>query len=161
MILHYFKKKENIEKKIADDTYKKILLESNFILKENNCFSEKNYKSSFEVVSILLIIYINLNIKNKIVNYKDINENLIMLFISDLDESLRTKGIGDMSIGKYVKSYVKKFYFRLSKFPENINNDNYNDFELYFSNFDFIKDEEISNASRIFWNIYKKIHNSY
>ena len=47
--------------------------------------------------------------------YQVVNEELVSLFIADLDESLREKGIGDMSIGKYVKSYVKKFYFRISK----------------------------------------------
>ena len=30
-------------------------------------------------------------------------------FINDLDKSFREVGIGDMSIGKYVKKYVKKF----------------------------------------------------
>ena len=45
-------------------------------------------------------------------------KSLLILFIKDLDESLSLRGIGDMSIGKYVKSYVKKFYFRLSKFPK-------------------------------------------
>ena len=32
--------------------------------------------------------------------------------IEDLDKALREIGIGDMSIGKYVKKYVKKFYYR-------------------------------------------------
>ena len=53
--------------------------------------------------------------------YSKVNDELVSLFISDLDESLREKGIGDMSIGKYVKSYVKKFYFRISKFPNDNN----------------------------------------
>ena len=63
-----------------------------------------------------MFIRINLlqNNRNK---YLVINDKLVSLFIEDLDESLREKGIGDMSIGKYVKSYVKKFYFRLGKFP--------------------------------------------
>ena len=36
------------------------------------------------------------------------------IFIKDLDISLREIGIGDMSIGKYVKHYTKKFYYRIS-----------------------------------------------
>ena len=32
-------------------------------------------------------------------------------FIRDIDHSLRLSGIGDMSIGKYVKTYVKEILF--------------------------------------------------
>ena len=50
-------------------------------------------------------------------NKNDINNNQILMdyFIRDIDHSLRLSGIGDMSIGKYVKTYVKKFYFRVSE----------------------------------------------
>mgnify|MGYP000960634471 FL=1 len=37
------------------------------------------------------------------------------LFIKDLDHSFRISGVSDMKIGKTVKLYVKKFYFRLNK----------------------------------------------
>ena len=122
MILQYFKKKENKEQIIAIEQYKKILAESNFFLNENNFFKVKNYKISFEIVSIFLIMFIRINLlKDDRKLYLKVNDELISLFISDLDESLREKGIGDMSIGKYVKSYVKKFYFRISKFPEDNN----------------------------------------
>ena len=63
-----------------------------------------------------MFIRINLLNPNK-KKYMKVNDQLVSLFIADLDESLREKGIGDMSIGKYVKSYVKKFYFRINKFP--------------------------------------------
>ncbi len=160
MILHYFNKKENIEKKISEEIYKGILRESNLILINNNFFKEKNYNSSFEIVSILIIFYIKNNIKNNIKNYNKINEYLISIFIDDLDESLRKKGIGDMSIGKYVKSYVKKFYYRLSQFP-NISEINSSNFlENYLQLFDFIKDNKISLASNKFKKIYTDIENS-
>ena len=122
MILQYFKKKENKEQIIAIDQYKKILAESNLFLNENSFFKLKNYKVSFEIVSIFLIMFIRINLleyNRKL--YLKVNDELLSLFISDLDESLREKGIGDMSIGKYVKSYVKKFYFRISKFPDDNN----------------------------------------
>ena len=122
MILQYFKKKENKEQIIATKQYKKILYESNIFLNDNNFFIVRDYRTSFEIVSIFLIMFIRLNLleENK-KKYKIINDKLVSLFISDLDESLREKGIGDMSIGKYVKSYVKKFYFRISKFPDDNN----------------------------------------
>ena len=122
MILQYFKKKENKDQKIAIDQYKRILQESRIFLKDNNFFKSKNYNTSFEIVSIFLIMHINKNLgEEDREKYLKINEKLIALFISDLDETLREKGIGDMSIGKYVKSYVKKFYFRISKFPKDNN----------------------------------------
>ena len=122
MILQYFKKKENKDQNIAIEQYKRILQESRIFLNDNNFFKSKNYNTSFEIVSIFLIMHINKNLgEEDREKYLKINEKLIALFISDLDESLREKGIGDMSIGKYVKSYVKKFYFRISKFPKNNN----------------------------------------
>ena len=122
MILQYFKKKENKEQIIAIEQYKKILAESNLFLNENNFFKIKNYKISFEIVSIFLIMFIRINLlENNRKLYLKVNDELLALFVTDLDESLREKGIGDMSIGKYVKSYVKKFYFRISKFPNDNN----------------------------------------
>ena len=118
MILHYFKKKENNLEKISQNTYNSILLKSKSVINNQKLSINKNYNSSFEIVSIFLIMYIKLNIEYKIKDYKIINEYLVSILISDLDESLRTKGIGDMSIGKYVKKYVKKFYFRLKIFDE-------------------------------------------
>ena len=151
MILQYFIKKENIEKKIAKNLYKTILLKSRALLNENNFFINKNYNTGFEVISILLILYIKINILSKAKNYKIINEELISFFISDLDESLRIKGIGDMSIGKYVKKYVKKFYYRLSKFPNLEEIEDFKSFEEYLKLFDLIKSKEIVAASKIFY----------
>ena len=82
--------------------------------------------------------------------YLKINDELISLFISDLDESLREKGIGDMSIGKYVKSYVKKFYFRVSKFPDNNNLYKNKSFLEYLKVTDLIKNDDYINVSRKF-----------
>ena len=124
------------------------------LLNQNNFFKEKNYKTSFEIVSIFIIVNIKRNIQSKKYNYKLINEELINIFTLDLDESLRIKGIGDMSIGKYVKSYIKKFYFRLSHFPNKIDKISKDDFCQYLNYFDFIKDNEEIEASEKFLNIF-------
>ena len=151
MILHYFKKKENKEQIIANEQYKRILSESNIFLNSNNFFKVKDFKTSFEIVSIFLIMFIRKNLLEENRSYYlKINDELISLFISDLDESLREKGIGDMSIGKYVKSYVKKFYFRVSKFPDNNNLYKNKSFLEYLKVTDLIKNDDYINVSRKF-----------
>ena len=127
--------------------YKIILNKSKSLLQNNNFFKNKDYNTSFELVSLFLILYIKNNINKKNKNFHKINESLISIFISDLDESLRTKGIGDMSIGKYVKKYVKKFYFRLSKFPEIKTKDDNSLIIKYLHTFDIIKENQYSIAA--------------
>ena len=151
MILQYFKNKENKELIIASNQYKRILFDSKIFLNKNNFFKSKNYKKSFELVSIFLIMFIHINLleHDKKV-YLKVNDELISIFISDLDESLREKGIGDMSIGKYVKSYVKKFYFRISKFPKDNNLYKNKYFIEYLKITDLIKIEDYDYVSRKF-----------
>ena len=151
MMLQYFKKKENKEQIIATEQYKQIIYESNNFLKDNNFFIKKDYKTSFEIVSIFLIMFFRINLlQNNRKKYLVINDELVSLFIADLDESLREKGIGDMSIGKYVKSYVKKFYFRVSKFPDDNNLYNNETFIDYLKITNLIKNEDYINVSRKF-----------
>ena len=151
MILQYFKKKENKEQIIATKQYKQIIFESNIFLNDNNFFITKDYKTSFEIVSIFLIMFIRVNLlKNNRKKYLIVNDELISLFIADLDESLRESGIGDMSIGKYVKSYIKKFYFRISKFPDDNNLYNNEAFINYLKITNLIKNEDYINVSRKF-----------
>ena len=161
MILQYFKKKENKEQIIATEQYKKILAESSIFLDENNFFRIKDYNISFEIVSIFLIMFIRKNLLDaNRSKYLKVNEELISIFISDLDESLRVKGIGDMSIGKYVKSYVKKFYFRISKFPDNNNLYNNENFIEYLKLTDLIEGEDYTNVSRKFNDKFNDFINS-
>ena len=161
MILQYFKKKENKEQIIATKQYRQIIYESNIFLNKNNFFISKDYKTSFEIVSIFLIMFIRINLlKNNRNKYLIVNDKLVSLFIADLDESLREKGIGDMSIGKYVKSYVKKFYFRISKFPDDNNLYNNEAFIEYLKVTNLIKNEDYMNVSRKFNNKFVDFINS-
>ena len=161
MILQYLKKKENKEQIIAKEQYKKILFESKIFLHENNFFKSKDYNTSFEIVCIFLIMFIRKNLsEDNRKKYLKVNDELISLFISDLDESLREKGIGDMSIGKFVKSYVKKFYFRISKFPEGVNLYKNKSFIDYLMIIDFIKNDDYVNVSRKFSDKFEYFINS-
>ena len=161
MILQYFKKKENKEQIIATEQYKKIFFESKIFLNENDFFKIKNYNTSFEIICIFLIMFIRKNLlEENRKKYLKVNDKLVSIFISDLDESLREKGIGDMSIGKYVKSYVKKFYFRISKFPEVVNLYKNKSFIEYLMIIDLIKNDDYVNVSRKFSDKFEHFINS-
>lgn len=161
MILHYFNKKENKAKIFADNLYNQILIKSNIILKNNNFFKNKNYNTSFEIVTLFLIIFIKYNISTKVINAKKINEELIAVFISDLDESFRSKGIGDMSIGKYVKKHVKKFYFRVANFPEKLNFEDPFILDEYFTVTKFIFTKDHLEATKAFVKHFRQIKDVY
>ena len=53
------------------------------------------------------------------------------MFIDDLDFSFREMGVGDMQIGKYVKKYIKKFYYRLSKLENIYHNQDLEEFHKF------------------------------
>ena len=124
MILQYFKKKENEYKIKSDKIYFNILKKSKSLVNKKY-FNKIDFNISFELISILLIYHLYL-FKNKDESSKKIlNEELIKNLVNDLDKSLRDIGISDMSIGKYVKKYVKKFYYRLKILDPIFENDNY------------------------------------
>ena len=129
MVLHYFNKKENKDKIIARRIYKDIIANVKFILNKKNLLIKKNFNSSFELIVIFLFI-VFISYKTKKENLQ-INQILFEIFINDLDKSLREEGIGDMSIGKYVKSYVKKAYFRFKKLEIIIKDNNFNEFNKF------------------------------
>ena len=134
MILHYFNKKENKDKKIANKIYLSIINFIQLILNKNDLKIKKDFNTSFELITILLFtVFFSYQNKQK---YKDINQYIMDLYIIDLDKSLRELGIGDMSIGKYVKSYVKKFYYRISKLENIFKINNFQEFNRYINKID-------------------------
>jgi len=113
MFLQYFKIKRNNYKKQTLSIYQEIVNHSNHFIK--NSLNDKNYNFDevFEIFSIVTFFYLK-KLKNKNTQTNnEISQRIIDNFIKDLDQNFREKGIGDMSIGKYVKKYVKKFYYRL------------------------------------------------
>ncbi len=136
MILQYFKKKENEYKNKADKIYLNILNKSKLLLNKKY-FNETNFSISFELISVLLIFYLHFLKDQKSIS-KKINEELVKNLVNDLDKSLRDIGISDISIGKYVKKYVKKFYYRLKILDPIFENYNNKEFLNYLNTLEFI-----------------------
>ncbi len=158
MILQYFKKKENRYKKSADNIYLNILDKAKKMT-ESKYFKFNNFNSSFELISILLILYFKNNKLKDNINHDKINQKLVENFINDLDKSMRELGVGDMSIGKYVKKYVKKFYYRLKIIDPIF--ENYNE-EIFIKYLNSLKDIDVKRSSNlakellIFYNLINK-----
>ena len=157
MILQYFKKKENEYKKVADKIYLSIISKSKVLIKKKY-FKEVNFNSSFELILIFIIFYLN-KIKNKNdLKNKKINIEIVNNFVNDLDKTFREIGIGDISIGKHVKKYVKKFYYRVKKLDlvlRNFNNDNLIE---YLNSIKNIDNKYSSELAKDLNNIYQKLN---
>jgi len=138
MILQYLKKKENDQKKKAQNIYLKIIKEVNNF-SQKSIFPLKNeFNTSFELTVILFFIIFSINKKYK----KNINQFLMDIFIDDLDFSFRNMGIGDMSIAKYVKKHVKKIYFRFNKLEKIFKKNNFVDFKMFISKISILESKE-------------------
>ena len=137
MILQYFKKKENEYKIKSDKIYLNILYQSKSLL-NNKFFNEISFSTSFEIISILIIYNLKFFKNKNIASKKRVNEELMKNLVNDLDNSLRDVGISDMSIGKYVKKYVKKFYYRLKILDPIFENDNNEEFNNYLNSLEIV-----------------------
>ena len=86
---------------------------------------------------------------------------MVKNFVNDLDTSLRDIGISDMSIGKYVKKYVKKFYYRLKILDPIFENDDNEEFYNYLNSLEFVNKnnlKELVNQLSMFFLQIKKIN---
>jgi len=158
MILQYFNKKENAYKKQADKIYLNILDKSKSLI-NNKYFNKIDFSISFELISILLIYHLKFLEPQDMQSKKRINEELMKNLVNDLDKSLRDIGISDMSIGKYVKKYVKKFYYRLKILDLIFENDSYEELLNYLNSLEFVNknnsNELIDQLSKFFLQLKK------
>ena len=156
MILQYFKKKENKYKIKSDKIYLNILKKSKSLLNKR-FFNEIDFSTSFELICILLIYHLKFFKNKDMTSNKRINEELMKNLVNDLDKSLRDAGISDMSIGKYVKKYVKKFYYRLKTLDPIFDNDNNEELLCYLNSIEFVNKnnskELINQLSKFFLQI--------
>ena len=160
MILQYFKKKENKYKIKSDEIYLNILNKSKSLL-NNKFFNEIDFITSFELISILLIYHLNFFKNKDIASKTKINEELIKNLVNDLDKSLRDVGISDMSIGKYVKKYVKKFYYRLKILDPIFENDNNDELLNYLNTLKFVNKNNSNELVNQLFEFFQQIKNKY
>ena len=159
MFVQYFKKKENKYKINSDKLYLNILKMSKSLLNKKY-FNEIDFGTSFELISILLIYQLKF-FKNKDTHSKKkVNEELMKNLVNDLDKSLRDVGISDMSIGKYVKKYVKKFYYRLKILDLIFENENNEELRSYLNSLEFVNKNNLNELVNELSGFFMQIKNN-
>ena len=157
MFLQYFKIKRNNYKKQTFSIYQEIVNHSNHFIKNSLNDKDFNFDEVFEIFSIITVFYLKkLKDKNTQIN-KAISQSIIDIFIKDLDQNFREKGIGDMSIGKYVKKYVKKFYYRLKTLDEILKDNIDINFDNYIRKFGISNHGNIKKINEDLKNLYSEI----
>jgi len=159
MILQYFKIKENKYKIKSDKIYLNILNNSKLLLNKKY-FNKIDFSISFELICILLIFCLKFLKHEDIESKKRVNEELIKNLVNDLDKSLRDVGISDMSIGKYVKKYVKKFYYRLKIFDLIFDKDNNKELFNYLNSLELVNKNNVNELVNELSDFFIKIKNN-
>ena len=164
MILKYFKKKQNKSFDLYKHLYADIIDSTKFITFKILKIKNVDFVITFEVITILLFCVFFGNKNNTNSNYNFEKQKLMNLFISDIDHSLRLQGL-DMTLGKYVKIYLKKFYFRLKELEKIFLTKNKLDFEEYIKNYNlhinFIDHSDIIYLFEILIILIKRCENQH
>ena len=134
MILHYLNKKDNQDTELYKNLYIDIINSTKFIAKNKLKIINIDFNITFEIVTILLFCIFFGQKYKKNIDLKNKNQILMNIFTEDIDHSLRLSGL-DMTLGKYVKFYLKKFYFRISELDVIFNSKKYSKFLQYLNNY--------------------------
>ena len=144
MYLHYLKKNNDKEVNTANLIYKEIIKVIKCLNSNNNFKIINNFNSCFEITSILLFCIFFASKNKKPNDNLVINQELTNLFIQDIDHNMNLNGIGDMKVGKYVKSYVKKFYYRISLYEDIFNEQSIDNFTKIIHKFAILDKPNLS-----------------
>jgi len=157
MFFKYFNLKKNNLNDQSLTFYKEIVNHSNIFIKNQISDENLNFNDVFEIFTIVTIFYLKKLKDKNTSDSKIISQEIIDSFVRDLDQHFREQGIGDMSIGKYVKKYVKKFYYRLKILDAVFENDKELDINEYLYKIDTLPKENIDQISSNLKELYNRI----
>ena len=157
MLFKYFNLKKNNLNNQSLTFYKEIVNHSNNLIKNNNSDENVDFNDVFEIFSIVTIFYLKKLKDKNTPESKIISQEIIDSFVTDLDQHFREQGIGDMSIGKYVKKYVKKFYYRLKMLDAVFEKNKELDINEYLYKIDTLPKENIDQISINLKELYNRI----
>ena len=157
MFFDYFNLKKNNLNNQSLSLYKEIVNHSNNFIKNNISDENLDFNDVFEIFSIVAIFYLKKLKDKNTTDSKVISQEIIDSFVRDLDQHFRKQGIGDMSIGKYVKKYIKKFYYRLKILDEIFEKNKELHINEYFNKIDIFPKENIDQISSNLIKLYNNI----
>ena len=157
MFFKYFNLKKNNLNDQSLSLYQEIVNHSNNFIKNNNSDQNLNFNDVFEIFSIVAIFYLKKLKDNNTPDSKVISQEIIDSFVKDLDQHFREQGIGDMSIGKYVKKYVKKFYYRLKILDAIFEKNKELEISEYLNKVDILPKQNIDQISSNLKELYNRI----
>ena len=157
MFFDYFNLKKNNLNNQSLSLYKEIVNHSNNFIKNNISDENLDFNDVFEIFSIVAIFYLKKLKDKNTTDSKVISQEIIDSFVRDLDQHFREQGIGDMSIGKYVKKYVKKFYYRLKILDAIFEKNNELNINEYLNKIDILPKENIDQISSNLTELYNLI----
>jgi len=157
MFFKYFNLKKNNLNDQSLTFYKEIVNHSNIFIKNQISDENLNFNDVFEIFTIVTIFYLKKLKDKNTPDSKIISQEIIDSFVRDLDQHFREQGIGDMSIGKYVKKYVKKFYYRLKILDAVFENNKELDINEYLYKIDTLPKENIDQISSNLKELYNRI----
>ena len=157
MFFKYFNLKKNNLNDQSLTFYKEIVNHSNIFIKNQISDENLNFNDVFEIFTIVTIFYLKKLKDKNTSDSKIISQEIIDSFVRDLDQHFREQGIGDMSIGKYVKKYVKKFYYRLKILDAVFEKNKELDINEYLYKIDTLPKENIDQISSNLKELYNRI----
>jgi len=155
----FFKKKKYNAKKLKD-VLNKIIKISNSISFNKKFKIPESFYARYEII-LILIFLLYLRLKNEKVN--KIKIQIICNYLFEyLDYSLREIGIGDLSVGKKVKTLARIFSFRMKSYEESVKID-FKNIKKLIKKFIYknkVKKGNLDNFYNYINSQYKKLENS-
>ena len=155
----FFKKKKYNTKKIKD-VLNNIIKISNSVSFNKKFKIPTSFNARYEII-LILIFLLYLRQKNEKVNKIKIQILYNYLF-EYLDYSLREIGIGDLSVGKKVKTLARIFSFRMKSYEESVKID-FKNIKKLIKKFIYknkVKKGNLDNFYNYINSQYKKLENS-